>query len=1056
MILMILAFTPLLAGGLQGVPSPVPSIQLQIRQGLRLGGSTLPLLVRKLDTRVEISANLAEVAMEFVVENPNPWVVEGELSLPVGEDQKVAGFALDMEGKMRNASVVDRAKAEATYTSIVARRVDPGILDQTGRNLYRIRIFPIPAQGVRRVRVCLEQALRAVPDGSLLTMPLMVQAPVRQGALAIHILSLKDSPKIRESPLPGLSFIPEGANWVARQEGVDLKFDGTLAVHLPHAVEQSSVRVAPDRGLTYAYAHLRLPAMDEVKPLPHRIVLAWDCSVSGRKRDNSREWAVIGDYLNGLPDAEVEVWAFNRSVFERRAFLKAGRNLDALKKYLFQLPADGTCDLGALDFTSSGAQEVLLCSPGLSRLFKGEPKTSNIPVQVLLSSGQADLLRMRAIARRTGGEAFDLTARSRVEVRRLLRRLPFQFLGIEVLEGQVENIVPSHPRPVRGGMGLACLLTSPQAQLRLRFGRSGKTEITRDIVLRSVDSSPSATPRKLWAAAKLEEMEEEMPKQRVSMAALAVEHGLVTRDTSLLVLETLNDYLRYGIPVPEEMRSAAQALRPLVDQMKAKPVSKIELPDFSEDLESWRNGRSRWWSQPFRLGTRRVRDEGFFPTMKTNSVRWGVEEEPPPPAAPRSPWQGEDVWCVGIHALPSLGYPGGVAGGDEDVEFHPGQRRIDLMRDLNGLPVADLSMSYAGVAGGGVGGTGMAVVGSDSQARGMALLPGPSPEKEVIPIDDPSLPQAWPDPFPSSTARTPRHWRPGAERAQILARTPDKERWGLYLQYKEKYCQSTGFILDCARIFARNGRRDLAYGIATNLAEEPRKSSQGQEHHSGDEPMPDGFHLRILGELLWELGDFEGASTAFATAQTHAANDRLLLLRRARLSQAQSRPAMALELLNQASGALPGEEEFDPLQGVADEERKALRVRLGKANEESAKSIAWGLRIEVESVFGMLPKGAVSVVDPRGERVWHELPLGTEGLGLDDSTGNLGIFMVRKPSSGTYRVELNPALFIGDDHIPEEVRVRVTFGFGSRQAHTREFRQRLDRSSERCVVATFR
>ncbi len=181
----------------------------------------------------------------------------------------------------------------------------------------------------------------------------------------------------------------------------------------------------------------------------------------------------------------------------------------------------------------------------------------------------------------------------------------------------------------------------------------------------------------------------------------------------------------------------------------------------------------------------------------------------------------------------------------------------------------------------------------------------------------------------------------------------------------------------------------------------------------------------------------------------------MLLLRRARLARLGYHTTEALDLFRKASETVPGQEAFDTLQGVAWEERGACRIRQGRPVQGKDAPLAWGLRIEVENVFGLLPEGAVSVVDPRGERVWHEMPLGTEGLGLDDASQDLNVFMARKASRGTYRVEVRPDLFQGDDHVPDEVRVTVTYGFGSANPRVRTFRGRLTHFADVWVVATF-
>src|SRR5262249_25900377 len=42
-------------------------------------------------------------------------------------------------------------KARQTYTDIVRRTKDPGLLEYLGNNLFRLRVFPVPAKGDQKI-----------------------------------------------------------------------------------------------------------------------------------------------------------------------------------------------------------------------------------------------------------------------------------------------------------------------------------------------------------------------------------------------------------------------------------------------------------------------------------------------------------------------------------------------------------------------------------------------------------------------------------------------------------------------------------------------------------------------------------------------------------------------------------------------------------------------------------------------------------------------------------------------------------------------------------------
>jgi len=98
----------------------------------------------------------------------------------------------------------------------------------------------------------------------------------------------------------------------------------------------------------------------------------------------------------------------------------------------------------------------------------------------------------------------------------------------------------------------------------------------------------------------LKGLEEQVQAALATEAALKAEierlgrgFGLVTRNTSLIVLEFVQDYARFRIEPPEELRAEYQAL---VAQGYGRP----QLPDASQQLErivSLYREREAWWQR---------------------------------------------------------------------------------------------------------------------------------------------------------------------------------------------------------------------------------------------------------------------------------------------------------------------------------------------------------------------------------------------------------------------------------------------------------------------------
>lgn len=112
-----------------------------------------------LDVQVNILGNIATTTYDMLFYNPTNQVLEGELSFPLGEGHNVSRFALDVNGKLREAVVVDKELGRIAFEQVVRRGVDPALLEKGTGNNYKARIYPIPANGYKRILLAYEQEL---------------------------------------------------------------------------------------------------------------------------------------------------------------------------------------------------------------------------------------------------------------------------------------------------------------------------------------------------------------------------------------------------------------------------------------------------------------------------------------------------------------------------------------------------------------------------------------------------------------------------------------------------------------------------------------------------------------------------------------------------------------------------------------------------------------------------------------------------------------------------------------------------------------------------------
>ena len=142
-----------------------------------------PIALTALDVRVVVQGLAAETTETLTFHNPNGRVLEGELEFPLPDGAAVNGFALDVDGALVDGVVVPKQQARVILEAEVRRGVDPGLVEQVRGNVYRARVYPIPARGTRTIRLRWLSPLAF----ALLTPP--ESAPLNSGAFQINFLS---------------------------------------------------------------------------------------------------------------------------------------------------------------------------------------------------------------------------------------------------------------------------------------------------------------------------------------------------------------------------------------------------------------------------------------------------------------------------------------------------------------------------------------------------------------------------------------------------------------------------------------------------------------------------------------------------------------------------------------------------------------------------------------------------------------------------------------------------------------------------------------------------
>ena len=145
--------------------------------------SERPLTIAHHKATVRIVGNVARTEVEETFQNDSAHTLEGIYRFPLPADARIASLSLEVDGAWEQGAFVERDRAARIWRGVIRNATaprqrqrqeefiwvpgpwrDPALLEwQRGGN-FELRIFPIPANGSRRIRIAYTQNI--APNGA--------------------------------------------------------------------------------------------------------------------------------------------------------------------------------------------------------------------------------------------------------------------------------------------------------------------------------------------------------------------------------------------------------------------------------------------------------------------------------------------------------------------------------------------------------------------------------------------------------------------------------------------------------------------------------------------------------------------------------------------------------------------------------------------------------------------------------------------------------------------------------------------------------------------------
>jgi hypothetical protein len=545
-----------------------------------------------LTARAVVDDPLAYTELHLTFHNPEPRRREGRFTMRLPEAAAISRFAMRVGGQLMEGEVVEKRRAEQVYEDFLHRKQDPALLTQAAGNEFSARVFPIEANEDKEIIIAYseELALRGKPY----RVPLAGLA--RLESLKVEVLLGSSSATGLESSAER----PAPQKLVLERQGFEPASD--LLLRIPKQ-ELTALRSGD-----LAVLRVVVPGKPENEPIDNLTVL-FDTSASralGLAAQIEQLSALLAELVRQQGrDFALRIVAFDQETEEIYAGQASALGLRDKGKLLAR-DALGATDLSQalalLASADAAPARVLIVTDGVvtagdESVLGEDPGASGLPaalaqlatrgvarVDVLATGGVRDAATLASLTQGKGvrpGSVLDGDAQPAWLAKRMLHKAEAQ---VALNVPGASWVEPQLLRAVQPGDEQLVFVELPAAApLSAKLGGSSATK------LKALEA-PRPLLERAWARAKIEALTRRLHETtddttratlEREILRLSTQQRVLSELTSLLVLESDNDYRRFGIErtaLGRILQVGEEGLE-LIDRAATQPVPQIARDD---------------------------------------------------------------------------------------------------------------------------------------------------------------------------------------------------------------------------------------------------------------------------------------------------------------------------------------------------------------------------------------------------------------------------------------------------------------------------------------------
>lgn len=511
-----------------------------------------PMKVKSMSIAVAADVFTATTFIEMEFYNPNNTEEEGLYRFELAKGQAITGFQLELNGRYRDGSIEEKWKARNAYSTIVGKRVDPALLQMDYYNHFSLRIYPLPAKGTRKITMTITQLLPKLGNELQYRLPLAIKDTIENSHINIHVKGEKLNPVIRTGLLYGNKFSNEGLLSQLSLQSKNIQLNGELSFVIPFSAQHPIVCTSFKDGKTYFACRYQPQYQETYRLKPKEISVYWDISANKIRRNPEKEISFLKKLIEMNEVSVVHLYCFNQQPGEEKLF-NIPKDTGPLLEYLYNLKYEGATMYENLDLSKVENGSIFIFSDGFNSYGRDEIVGGTRPVFCVTSGEAVNKVFLEKICGTSGGRQLDLLRLSALQA--------VQESGIavnkltRVLSKDKNIFIDKESLVLKDGeMVLTGSMEGTGTELILEFGTTELLAGVNRILVNKNDLCEGSVIHRISALNKYDSMITRADWYTLLKYGKA--ESIVTLNSSFIVLERIEDYIRFNIRPPKTMEDS--------------------------------------------------------------------------------------------------------------------------------------------------------------------------------------------------------------------------------------------------------------------------------------------------------------------------------------------------------------------------------------------------------------------------------------------------------------------------------------------------------------------